>query len=185
MFGVMKRIMLTLAVITALTCACSRTPEAVQLWEGGRFWATKNVGSEYPEAFGECFSWGEISTKDIYNWETYDSSAEPVFEMGGGWRVPSEAEWSELIERCTWTWTELRGVAGYEVAGPLGSIFLPAGGYHSGNRMRYSGDAGFYWSSTCVDSTYARELYFHSDYHGFYSSGRDCGRSIRLVRDSQ
>lgn len=178
----MKRILFSLALIAALACGCSKAPEAVQLWEGGPYWATTNVGAETSEAYGECFSWGEVSTKDVYNWDTYDSAAEPVFDLGDGWKVPSEADWTELIERCTWTWTELRGVSGYEVSGPLGSIFLPAGGYHSGNRMRYSGDAGFYWTSTGVTDTFARELYFHSDFHGFYSSGRDCGRSLRPIR---
>ena len=44
---------------------------------------------------------------------------------GNGWRLPTEAEIKELIEKCTWTAEQY----GYTVTGPNGnSIFLPACG---------------------------------------------------------
>ena len=33
--------------------------EKVQLWEGGPFWATTNIGAEKPEDFGYYFWWGD------------------------------------------------------------------------------------------------------------------------------
>ena len=33
--------------------------EAVQLWEGGPYWATTNIGAENPEDYGYYFWWGD------------------------------------------------------------------------------------------------------------------------------
>ena len=37
----------------------------------GTLWATCNVGANTPEEYGDYFAWGEIQTKDDYNWNTY------------------------------------------------------------------------------------------------------------------
>lgn len=37
----------------------------------GVLWAECNVGATAPEESGEYFAWGEIATKDAYNWITY------------------------------------------------------------------------------------------------------------------
>ena len=34
-------------------------PEKVQLWEGGPYWATTNIGAENPEDYGYYFWWGD------------------------------------------------------------------------------------------------------------------------------
>ena len=34
-------------------------PDKVQLWEGGPYWATKNIGAEKPEDYGYYFWWGD------------------------------------------------------------------------------------------------------------------------------
>ena len=41
-------------------------PEMVQLWEGGPFWATRNIGAEKPEDSGYYFWWGDTVG---YKWE--------------------------------------------------------------------------------------------------------------------
>ena len=33
--------------------------EKVQIWEGGPYWATKNIGAENPEDYGYYFWWGD------------------------------------------------------------------------------------------------------------------------------
>ena len=44
--------------------------------------------------------------------------------------MPTDAEWTELMDQCSWTWTTISGVNGRKVTGPNGnSIFLPAAGY--------------------------------------------------------
>ncbi len=37
----------------------------------GTLWATKNVGANKPEDYGDYFAWGEITPKQYYDWSTY------------------------------------------------------------------------------------------------------------------
>ena len=37
----------------------------------GTLWATFNVGATNPEDYGDYFAWGETTTKDLYDWGTY------------------------------------------------------------------------------------------------------------------
>lgn len=34
-------------------------------------WATCNIGAKNPEDYGDYFAWGEVESKNIYNWSTY------------------------------------------------------------------------------------------------------------------
>ena len=62
--------------------------------------------------------------------------------------MPTKAEFQELIDNCTWTWTTQNGHNGYEVMGRNGySIFLPAAGYFKSDLGAY-GSYCLYWSST-------------------------------------
>jgi hypothetical protein len=68
--------------------------------------------------------------------------------LGGNWRMPTEAEWTELRENCTWTWTSQNRVNGYLVTASNGnSIFLPTtGNYHEGI-LKSASQIGYYWST--------------------------------------
>ena len=70
--------------------------------------------------------------------------------LGGQYRTPTVAEWKELTDNCTWTWTDNynnTGVAGEIVVASNGnSIFLPAAGQFSQNVLSNSGIFGFYWT---------------------------------------
>ena len=37
----------------------------------GTMWATANVGAKTPQDYGNYYAWGEVTTKEVYNWETY------------------------------------------------------------------------------------------------------------------
>lgn len=37
----------------------------------GTLWATRNVGANAPEEYGDYFAWGETEPKSDYSWETY------------------------------------------------------------------------------------------------------------------
>lgn len=37
----------------------------------GTRWATANVGAKTPQDYGNYYAWGEVTTKEVYNWETY------------------------------------------------------------------------------------------------------------------
>ena len=174
-------------------------------------WASCNVGATMPEEYGDYFAWGETETKDEYSWATYKYGNNKIHlfkyniyddkttleseddaatvNWGGEWRMPTDAEWTELREQCTWTWTTQNGVNGYQVSSKTNgnSIFLPAAGY----RKSYSGllDASFsgkYWSASLNDSipNFAWDLFFDSDSVGRDDDSRNNGRSVRPVCQS-
>ena len=183
----------------------------------GLKWATCNVGATKPEEYGNYYAWGESEAKTTYNWSTYkwcngsyDTPTKyctnsyygtvdnkTVLELaddaaranwGGAWRMPTDAEWTELRENCTWTWTTKNGVNGYEVKSETNgnSIFLPAAGYRGNGGLDDAGSRGYYWSSSLnaddADDPYAAcGVAFDSDYVGRSSYGRCDGQSVRPV----
>jgi hypothetical protein len=61
-------------------------------------------------------------------------------------------EMKELIDNCTWEWTSVNGINGYQVTGPnSNSIFLPAAGKIDGSTIDYT--YSYYWNSTKIDRT--------------------------------
>ena len=162
-------------------------------------WATCNVGASKPEDYGDCFAWGETSTKSTY----YESNSKTYGELmndikgnsqydaaranwGGTWRLPTKAELEELKNKCTWRWTAQNGVKGYKVTGPNGnSIFLPAASYGYRSGLYNTGEFGFYWSSMPYesDSNYAYYLYFDSGFQDVYCLDRYRGQSVRPVSE--
>ena len=176
-------------------------------------WATCNIGATTPEDYGNYYAWGETKPQSTYNWSTYKwcngssstftkyntSSSfgtvdnKTVLDLaddaananwGGAWRMPTDAEWQELRDNCTWTWKTLNGINGFEVKGPNGnSIFLPAAGYRGNDDLYSAGDFGHYWSSSlyAVNPSGAWDVNFFSDnVSGGYGS-RYCGLSVRAV----
>ncbi|MDD7529066.1 MAG: hypothetical protein PUK04_06365 [Bacteroidales bacterium] len=180
----------------------------------GTKWATCNVGATKPEEYGDYYAWGETEPKTTYDWSTYkwcngdydtqtkyctDSSYgtvdnKTVLELaddaaranwGGAWRMPTDAEWTELRENCTWTWTTKNGVNGYEVKSNINgnSIFLPAAGYRDGGGLSSAGYDGDYWSSS-LSTGYPGDawyVYFLSGSVDRDSDNRYYGHSVRPV----
>lgn len=179
----MKRLIFLFVSLLA-AFSCSTAPEYVQLWDGGPYWYSCNLGASDPHEVGGYYAWGEAQPKTDFGWATYlYTEDDPAEALGEGWHTPSADEWTELVERCEWIWEE----SGYKVKGPNGnSIFLPAGGYYTIGRIRYSGDLGYYWTSTpdSLDASGKKALmiYMNESYAGIYPINKDCGRSIRPVR---
>ena len=180
-------------------------------------WATCNVGASKPEDYGDYFAWGETSGynsgKTNFSWTTYfdtsdggttftkyatDKKTVLDFEddaarasWGGSWRMPTDEEWTWLLENCTWTWTDNyngTGVAGRivtsNVSGYKGNtIFLPAAGYRSNTYLYSAGSNGYYWSSSLAEgnSDYARFVFFISGVMFRNLSSRNSGQSVRPV----
>ena len=107
------------------------------------------------------------------------------FNWGGSWRMPTDAEWTELREQCTWTRTTQNGINGYQVTSKTNSnsIFLPAAGSRYDTRLGSVGDYGYYWSSSLYEygPINAWILYFNSDYEGKGELNRYEGLSVRPV----
>lgn len=162
-------------------------------------WATCNVGASTPSDYGNHYAWGETTTKSSYtgdNSKTYnrtigDISGNPQYDAatanwGSGWRMPTEAELKELVDKCDWEWTIQGGSNGYKVTGPNGnSIFLLAAGWRKGVSLRSAGDGGYYWSSAPIGSGTqgACGLYFDSGNHYVGWSYRGYGQGVRPVSD--
>lgn len=161
-------------------------------------WATCNVGATKPEGYGNYYAWGETSPKtsyDLDNSKTWDKSMGDIggnsrydaatANWGSGWRLPTESELQELIDKSTWTWTKRNGVNGYEVKSKKNgnSIFLPAAGYCLGGTHDCQGLGGFYWSSSPNGTCNAYYLSFDSVYHSTVWLGRHGGQSVRPVAE--
>ena len=108
--------------------------------------------------------------------------------LGAPWRMPTDAEFSALINNCTTTWITTNGVSGRLVTGTGAyanrSIFLPAAGYGNDSGLSYPGSYGNYWSSTpnSANSYNAWGLFFNSSNFRRSNYGRFYGQSVRPVR---
>ena len=188
----------------------------------GTLWATRNVGANSPEEYGDYFAWGETEPKDNYIWDTYkwlesvvnghwyftkyntDSNQGVVDDkteldpeddaayvnMGSEWRMPSREQIDELIDNCTWQWSQMHGVNGQLLTGPNGkTLFFPA----AGESLVYSmGEYGYYWSRSIFFvpphhyyTQNASNIQFGSDYLEANCSSRNLGATVRAVRVSQ
>ena len=114
---------------------------------------------------------------------------------GGNWRIPTKAELSSLIYKCTWTLTTTNSVKGYIVKGKndfaSASIFIPFTGYAYSTSISEVTSLGDYWSSL-VSSDYnttAWSLFIDSSDHNLSENrlkinGRQSGLVIRPVRNA-
>lgn len=143
----------------------------------GKKWARFNLGASSETGFGNYYAWGETSPKDSYTSGTYTysgtsnlsgSSDAAYVNWGSSWCMPSTSDCNELLNNCSYASLSLNGVLGYCYVGKNGrSIFLPNAGYYNGSSKRNSMG---YWTSTVVDSSYARYFYGYntsSEYRGY------------------
>ena len=179
-------------------------------------WASYNLGGSKPEDFGDYYAWGETETgKTDYSWETYklcngsattltkynasdgkttldagpDGDDVASKKWGGSWRMPTDAEWTELINNCEWKWETSNGVSGYRVTSKKDgytdkSIFLPAAGYFDSDARSNVGSIGYYWSSsldTDGGPSRASYLFFYKDDFDRQPTNRCTGLSVRPV----
>lgn len=133
----------------------------------GLLWAKYNMGATEPTDRGNYYAWGETSTKKKYNGSSYkhfktddydrvkkiykynEGDGKEVLDLeddaaranlGVGYRIPTKADWEELLEDCKWEAVTVtlpieldpaqkKSVARWKVTGPNGNyIILPATG---------------------------------------------------------
>ena len=175
----------------------------------GLLWAKCNLGATSPEEYGGFYAWGETGEKVAYSWDTYiyfkDSAIvkynssdgsdvlEPIDDaasaiLGASWRIPTKAEFDELLNNCTATFTTSNGVSGYQFTGPNGnSIFMPMAGGRDGDGLLSGGESGFYWLSSLYsdDTDYAWGFLIDSESVYATSYYRMYGQTIRPVYGSR
>jgi hypothetical protein len=104
---------------------------------------------------------------------------------GDSWRTPTIAQWKELKNECTSTWTTQNGVNGRIIVGPNGnSIFLPVTGYYAYTTYYSGNNYGYYWSRT-LDTGYSyfvKMAYCNSNTLDTSTGNRYQGNAIRAVR---
>lgn len=179
-------------------------PEWVDLGlPSGLLWAKANLGATLPESPGVYFSWGNTEghpvgagydfSQAVYNETPAAAITEDLSlvqdaaraNLGAPWRMPTAAEYQELVDNCTSVWTSLNGMNGLLFTSNVNgkTLFFPAAGHFSGSSLILRGSSGYYWSSTYNSATYARSLDFNSsDVSPQYDGSRRFGFTVRAVR---
>lgn len=144
-------------------------------------WLDLSSGSGYVKKYNDKSAYGKVDNKSTLDLE--DDAAH--VNWGGKWRIPTLAEWQELIARCTWTLETRYGTVGALATGPNGnSIFLPAAGGNDGSLSGVN-ERGLYWTSVCVTDyaypTYAYAAAFNAESIYCGNNGRGVGSSVRAV----
>lgn len=130
-------------------------------WKDGKasgyHWSSYKFGSgtfiKYCNADDNYF-WNSSGSPDGKIVLDLDDDAAHV-ALGGDWRMPTYAEWTELKEDCSWEWQMVNGIYGWSVTGPNGkSIFLPVAGNRRDLNLNDTGATGSYWSSS-LDSQHS------------------------------
>ena len=174
----------------------------------GLKWAKCNVGATSPEEYGLYFAWGETTGYTAeqvaagvrkFSKDVYDAGSAASIEtdltleqdaaranLGGKWRMPTEAECEELINKCNRVWTDDyngTGVAGKVFTSKVNgnSVFFPAAGFCDDSSVYNVGLDGYYWSASCGSSSGAWGLYFYSGSQDLSNNHRYFGRSVRGV----
>ena len=103
-------------------------------------WAESNLGTTVATENGNYYAW---------------NATDPVPGLcGKDWRMPTKAEFEELLNKCNVEEATQDGVKGYKITSKSNSnsIFLPAAGYVKGGDVRDVQAYGYYWSSTACKS---------------------------------
>lgn len=128
-------------------------------------WSDINVGAKTKTDYGNRYSWGELSTKNKWEWVDYklylgfENGCKSIADIsnteydvakvkwGGGWRMPTRSEFYELLQ-CESKYTNIDGVNGYLFTADNGnSVFLPSAGTSYSTITNYTNYGGLYWTS--------------------------------------
>ena len=150
-------------------------------------WATCNLGAEKPEDAGGYYAWGEKFTKATYTSDNYSITSSPTtlplrndaanYIMKDNWRIPTKAEFKELIDNCTMT-TLSYGVKFTAKNGNY--IILPFTGFKE-EKLK-STQYGYYWTSNLYPSTSSKAYdIIIGTSQLYYEGNRLCGLTIRPV----
>ena len=120
------------------------SPKSDYRWPYYVFWLSGDMGNVKLKKYVNSVTYGNIDGRLVL-----DASDDAARSKGGSWRMPTSNEIQELIDNCTWTWTTLNDVNGYEVRSNKndGSIFIPAAGDMAGTTLDTEGRRCCIWSS--------------------------------------
>ena len=167
-------------------------------------WATVNLGASSPSQSGLLFAWGEIAPKDKYTMGNYvykdpdneqwtidigasisGTEYDPARAQNHNWRMPTQKEFLELCEKCSWQWIDDNQSKGYKVIGPNGNqIFLPVGGQDLFGTA--DGKTGNYWSGSSSQGLGRTSIGLSFNNERYYTNGtyKYVGKLIRPVTEN-
>jgi len=161
-------------------------------WKNGKSagynWASYkwyNGSSSTLTKYNTKSSYGTVDNKTVLDQEDDVASV----KLGGKWRMPTDAEWTELSTKCTWTWTTNYNGTGVEgqifTATNGNSIFLPATGRRDNSILYDAGSGGYYWSSSLSTDRPSFAWFFgiNSNDASRYDDYRCSGFSVRPVSE--
>lgn len=178
--------------------------------KGTYSWSTYKYGSAATQQTKYCSNsaYGKDGFTD--NKTTLDLEDDAATaNWGGKWRMPTQAQQTELRNECYWVWTESynnsnvkgyivykaksesdKGKYVYKNGTPSSSyslsdahIFLPAAGYRNSGNLSNNGSDGYYSSSSLTVGYQGFAWHFYFDSNGVYDSGgfRCNGFTVRPV----
>lgn len=136
-------------------------------------WASANLGATKPEEAGDHYQWASIEKDALpldVGWESEERAREKreialwkqklnsiektsydvAFKLGKG-RMPTYKEMLDLRRKCSWVWSNYKGVEGYRVFARNGnSIFFPYAGVRY--YREFTTDEGYYWTGTAIET---------------------------------
>ena len=151
--------------------------EAVDLGlPSGTKWARFNIGATSETDYGDLFAWGATEPYIVGrdNTNNYSSSKASTIQhdllpyedaatilWGSGWRMPTKAQFEELIANTTNEWLTINSIRGRKFTASNGNyIFIPAEGDMYDDALNYIGEYGNYWSKSFSSITHAYRLDF-------------------------
>lgn len=139
-------------------------------------WANCNLGANSPELPGDYYAWSEGE----------DAVAKV---LGKGWRMPTSAEFAELVSNCTVEFVpyeEDRWIVGCRLKSKSTgeTLYFPAWGYKDEDgKIVHKNSYGYYWTSTPLDTDNAKSYYISDDGCKSSSESISLGLQIRPVKD--
>ena len=138
-------------------------------------WGTVNMGTTESRPYGWYWTWADAMKLST--------------GAGTGSRLATKAEWNELLDYCTWQWTEQDGKTGFLITSTIEgyrdrSIFLPASGWLQNGNIMKQHSYGSYWTSTPgvqPDEEAAYGFNFLDEGTEWHSENRFAEQSVRMV----
>ena len=149
---------------------------------GNQEWMAENLAVNDG---GDGIYYNETNGQYYYTW----GAAMRIAKSIPGWHLPSAEEWNAAAEACGATVMDnvykddpyMRDYEGTEKLYDTLRV-LPVGLYYGGSF--YVGSYAYFWSATEYDSYSAyRRSFGTSVAMGQYTRTKDCGFSVRLVKD--
>lgn len=164
-------------------------------------WSPVNLGATIIGEYGDYYAWGETEPKEKYNWDNYkwcrgketqltkyyEGDNRTILELeddaahvkwGGTWRMPTEEEMQELIDKCNFEYKETEYGPGFLVtANNNNRMFLPLSMiWDDGVKW------GYYWtSSLSTETDLSYVLWLTDDNNARYEGRYEIKKSIRYI----